>query len=108
MSGLLDNHAFLGALQALYTKRRGVGSVFLTMKRYIPHTPTGPHATETKVLIRATDSKKKISTLVGAREHVSFQIQLGNLLKANYDALKKKERRAGTRRTVRRAARSSA
>ncbi|EFA79221.1 signal recognition particle 14 kDa subunit [Heterostelium album PN500] len=66
-----DNNSFLNALTKLYQSKRASGSVWVTVKRYIPADKKGEdkvpeHEKEPKCLIRATDGyKKKISTVVG-------------------------------------------
>ncbi|KAF5942212.1 hypothetical protein HYC85_019854 [Camellia sinensis] len=48
---------------------------------------------EYRCLIRATDGKKTISTLVGSKDHQRFQASYGTILKARMTALKKRERK---------------
>nr|GMD26707.1 signal recognition particle 14 kDa protein [Ipomoea batatas] len=48
---------------------------------------------EYKCLIRATDGKKNISTMVGPKDHQRFQASYAILLKAQMTALKKRERK---------------
>ncbi|KAL0388064.1 UNVERIFIED_CONTAM: Signal recognition particle protein [Sesamum radiatum] len=48
---------------------------------------------EYRCLIRATDGKKTISTMVGAKDHQRFQSSYATILKARMTALKKRERK---------------
>ncbi|KAK6118635.1 hypothetical protein DH2020_047627 [Rehmannia glutinosa] len=48
---------------------------------------------EYKCLIRATDGKKTISTMVGPKDHQRFQSSYATILKARMTALKKRERK---------------
>ena len=48
---------------------------------------------EYKCLIRATDGKTKISTIVRSRDVVRFQLSFAAVNKANMDGLKKRERK---------------
>uniref|UniRef100_A0A3Q7GW97 Signal recognition particle 14 kDa protein n=1 Tax=Solanum lycopersicum TaxID=4081 RepID=A0A3Q7GW97_SOLLC len=54
---------------------------------------TAGETLEFKCLIRATDGKKNISTMVGAKDHQRFQASYAILLKARLTALKKRERK---------------
>jgi len=112
---LLDNDAFLTDLSKLLEKSKTKGSVFITMKRYIEKpkkekkAKTGESATpapkvtktevstenvEPRCLIRCTDGNNaKFSTLVLAKDVVKFQMAYGNILKAQMDSLKRKEKK---------------
>ncbi|XP_071707408.1 signal recognition particle 14 kDa protein-like [Rutidosis leptorrhynchoides] len=48
---------------------------------------------EYKCLIRATDSKRNISTLVGTKDHQRFQASYATILKAHMTSLKKREKK---------------
>ncbi|KAK3035504.1 hypothetical protein RJ639_033963 [Escallonia herrerae] len=50
-------------------------------------------AIDYKCLVRATDGKKTIATLVGAKDHQRFQASYATILKARMTALKKRERK---------------
>ncbi|CAI5964208.1 unnamed protein product [Closterium sp. NIES-65] len=50
-------------------------------------------AAEYRCVVRATDGKRKISTLLGPREHAKFQAAYALVLKAHMDSLKRKEKR---------------
>ncbi|KAL7600032.1 hypothetical protein Lser_V15G21621 [Lactuca serriola] len=45
---------------------------------------------ENKCLLRETDGKKNISTLVGMKDHQRFQASYASILKARMTTLKKK------------------
>ncbi|KVI08002.1 Signal recognition particle, SRP14 subunit [Cynara cardunculus var. scolymus] len=48
---------------------------------------------EYKCLVRATDGKKNISTLVGTKDHQRFQASYATILKARMTSLKKREKK---------------
>ncbi|KAF3325682.1 signal recognition particle protein-like isoform X2 [Carex littledalei] len=48
---------------------------------------------EYKCLVRATDGKKTISTLISAKDQLKFQASYATVLRAHMDALKKRERK---------------
>lgn len=92
----LNNDPFLNELVKLFEKNKQKGTVFVTMKR----TNLKPRKTrfpdpnaEFHCLIRATDGKRKISTVVAAKDHVRFQDSYNTILKAHMDALKKREKK---------------
>ncbi|VDL92001.1 unnamed protein product [Schistocephalus solidus] len=78
-------------------------SLFITMKRYDGRTKPVPrkqaanpdaHATgENTCLIRATLGKKKLSTVVHQKDMNRFNQAYANVLKANLDGLKKRDKR---------------
>jgi len=109
---VLENDAFLTALNNLYIKTKGSGSVWITCKKFVDKKEErhagadqpGPKAatqkkidSEPKCLIRATDGKSKISTHVRQKDVVRFQMAYGNIVKVHMDNLKKREksRKAG-------------
>nr|3JAJ_S4 Chain S4, SRP14 [Oryctolagus cuniculus]3JAN_S4 Chain S4, SRP14 [Oryctolagus cuniculus] len=75
---LLESEQFLTELTRLFQKCRTSGSVYITLKKYDGN----------KCLLRATDGKKKISTVVSSKEVNKFQMAYSNLLRANMDGLK--------------------
>ncbi|XP_062507170.1 signal recognition particle 14 kDa protein-like [Corticium candelabrum] len=103
---LLENDAFLTELTRMFSKSKTSGSVFLTMKKYSgrmkPHAKRAGAARSdvadvesNKCLIRAsTGRKRKISTVVSSKDVIKFQMAYANLLKANMDGLKKREKRS--------------
>ncbi|NXR98972.1 SRP14 protein, partial [Oxylabes madagascariensis] len=95
---------FLTELTRLFQKCRTSGSVFITLKKYDGRTKPVPRKghvesfepADNKCLLRATDGKKKISTVVSD----NFQVRkisgsaYSNLLRANMDGLKKKDKKS--------------
>ncbi|XP_039249444.2 signal recognition particle 14 kDa protein-like [Styela clava] len=105
---LLENDAFLIELTTLYQKSRTSGTVNLTMKKYDGRTkptpkPDKPNRTRPSsplepvqhdlCLIRASNGKKKISTVVTAKDINRFQMAYTSVLRGNFDALKKRDRK---------------
>mmetsp|Transcript_19046 Transcript_19046/g.53596 ORF Transcript_19046/g.53596 Transcript_19046/m.53596 type:complete len:109 (-) Transcript_19046:187-513(-) len=88
---LLESDAFLTELSKLYADTRASGSVFVTMKQ---HNVDGASA----LLVRASTSHAKISTLVAPRDHRRFQEQYSTIVRASMDALAKKSKEAKKRR----------
>nr|CAB3266569.1 signal recognition particle 14 kDa protein-like [Phallusia mammillata] len=99
---LLENDAFLTELTTLYQKCRTSGTVYVTMKKYDGRTKPKPRPnTKSKqrsqpqapieglCLIRATNGKKKLSTVVNAKDINRFQMAYTSVLRANLDGLKK-------------------
>ncbi|KAL3315291.1 Dimethyladenosine transferase 1, mitochondrial [Cichlidogyrus casuarinus] len=97
----LDNDAFLVQLGKMFTKTRTSGSVFINMKRYDGRTKPIPrnlpkNTTVSKnysCLIRASNSKTKISTVVSSENMDTFSSSYSNVLKINIDGLKKRDRK---------------
>ncbi|XP_070577491.1 signal recognition particle 14 kDa protein-like [Ptychodera flava] len=97
---LLENDAFLNELTKLFQKTRTAGSAYLTMKKYHGQTKPKPRASkgdshepsEQKCLIRATNGKKKISTVISSKDVNKFQMAYATVLKANMDNLKKRDK----------------
>ncbi|XP_077905971.1 signal recognition particle 14 kDa protein isoform X2 [Ictidomys tridecemlineatus] len=81
---LLESEQFLTELTRLFQKCRLSGSVYITLKKYDGRTkPTprkgsveGVEPSDNKCLLRATDGKKKISTVVSSKEVNKFQMGL--------------------------------
>nr|AFK10691.1 signal recognition particle-like protein [Callorhinchus milii] len=104
---LLESDSFLTELTRLFQKCRGSGSVYLTMKKYDGRTKPVPRKgnpdpfepAENKCLLRATDGKKKISTVISSKEVNKFQMAYSNLLRAHMDGLKKKDKKSKTKKT---------
>ncbi|XP_064421094.1 signal recognition particle 14 kDa protein isoform X1 [Latimeria chalumnae] len=97
---LLENDQFLTELTRLFQKCRTTGSVYITLKKYDGRTKPVPRKglpenfePADKCLLRATDGKKKISTVVSSREVNKFQMAYSNLLRAHMDGLKKKDKK---------------
>ncbi|KAK2560419.1 Signal recognition particle 14 kDa protein [Acropora cervicornis] len=86
---LLDNDGFLTHLTCLLQNRKSSGTVNITMKRYYGQTKPKPKPRgakkakkltaveqegESKCLFRATDGKKKLSTVVNSKDVNRFQM----------------------------------
>uniref|UniRef100_A0A671E437 Signal recognition particle 14 kDa protein n=2 Tax=Laurasiatheria TaxID=314145 RepID=A0A671E437_RHIFE len=101
---LLESEQFLTELTRLFQKCRLSGSVFITLKKYDGRTKPIPRKgsvegfepSDNKCLLRATDGKKKISTVVSSKEVNKFQMAYSNLLRANMDGLKKRDKKSKT------------
>ncbi|KAF6352514.1 signal recognition particle 14 [Rhinolophus ferrumequinum] len=99
---LLESEQFLTELTRLFQKCRLSGSVFITLKKYDGRTKPIPRKgsvegfepSDNKCLLRATDGKKKISTVVSSKEVNKFQMAYSNLLRANMDGLKKRDKKS--------------
>ncbi|XP_072031386.1 signal recognition particle 14 kDa protein-like [Amphiura filiformis] len=99
---LLDNDTFLTELTRLFKKTRSSGSVYVTMKQYYGQTKPKPRDSkgdyiehpEHKCLFRATNGKKKLSTVISVKDVTKFQMAYANVLKANMDSLKKRDKRS--------------
>ncbi|XP_053142883.1 signal recognition particle 14 kDa protein [Hemicordylus capensis] len=104
---LLESEQFLTELTRLFQKCRTTGSVYITLKKYDGRTrpiPRKGHVegfepVDNKCLLRATDGKKKISTVVSSKEVNKFQMAYSNLLRANMDGLKKKDKKSKTKKS---------
>uniref|UniRef100_A0AAQ4R278 Signal recognition particle 14 kDa protein n=1 Tax=Gasterosteus aculeatus aculeatus TaxID=481459 RepID=A0AAQ4R278_GASAC len=133
---LLENDTFLTELTRLFQKCRTSGSVVITLKKYDGRTKPTPrkgHAesfepVDNKCLVRASDGKKKISTVVSlltvspvafclikykllmltfclflfqvtTKEVIKFQMAYSNLLRAHMDGLKKKDKKSKGKKT---------
>ncbi|NWW68825.1 SRP14 protein, partial [Mystacornis crossleyi] len=92
---------FLTELTRLFQKCRTSGSVFITLKKYDGRTKPVPRKghvesfepADNKCLLRATDGKKKISTVVSDNFKLE-RLAYSNLLRANMDGLKKKDKKS--------------
>ncbi|NXC51763.1 SRP14 protein, partial [Aleadryas rufinucha] len=92
---------FLTELTRLFQKCRTSGSVFITLKKYDGRTKPVPRKghvesfepADNKCLLRATDGKKKISTVVSDNFKLK-RLAYSNLLRANMDGLKKKDKKS--------------
>ncbi|KAG7226167.1 hypothetical protein INR49_014262 [Caranx melampygus] len=98
---------FLTELTRLFQKCRTSGSVVITLKKYDGRTKPVPRKghsesfepADNKCLIRASDGKKKISTVVSTKEVIKFQMAYSNLLRAHMDGLKKKDKKSKSKKT---------
>jgi len=97
---LLENDAFLSELTRFFQKAKSGKSIQFTMKKYDgrvkpkprPEKPQPAEPTEHKCLIRVVLGNKKLSTVVSQKDVNKFQLAYANVLKANMDGLKKKEK----------------
>nr|XP_017203640.1 signal recognition particle 14 kDa protein isoform X1 [Oryctolagus cuniculus] len=111
---LLESEQFLTELTRLFQKCRLSGSVFITLKKYDGRTKPIPRKgsvegfepSDNKCLLRATDGKKKISTVVSSKEVNKFQMVVphvfqaySNLLRANMDGLKKRDKKSKSKKS---------
>lgn len=116
MAPQLENSQFLNELTALFEGGKESRSVWLTLKRMThPEGEKGygvqkkkgqqkrgagagaSEPLEPMVLVRATDGKKlKLSTVVHASDVASFRSQYANIMRAQMDGLKRKQRRKKT------------
>ncbi|KAM9106776.1 signal recognition particle 14 kDa protein-like [Megaptera novaeangliae] len=98
---MLEREQFLMELTRLFQKCRLSGSVCITLKKYDGRTKPIPRKGSVegfepsdKCLLRATDGKKKISTVVSSKEVNTFQMACSNLSRANTDGLKKRDKKS--------------
>ncbi|XP_018655126.1 putative multidrug resistance pump [Schistosoma mansoni] len=94
---------FLTSLHKLFNQSKSSGSLYITMKRYDGRVKPVPkrvqkvkdvHVTnENSCLLRATLGNQKISTVVHQKDMNRFNQAYSNLLKANIDGLKKRDKR---------------
>ncbi|XP_003791754.1 signal recognition particle 14 kDa protein [Otolemur garnettii] len=104
---LLESEQFLTELTRLFQKCRTSGSVYITLKKYDGRTKPLPkkgtvegfEPADNKCLLRATDGKKKISTVVSSKEVNKFQMAYSNLLRANMDGLKKRDKKSKSKKS---------
>lgn len=99
-NGRLQLDPFLNELTSMFERNTEQGSVWVTLKRssdkskaQLNKLTAKGEAIEYKCLVRASDGKKNISTLVGAKDHQRFQASYATILKARMTALKKRERK---------------
>mmetsp|Transcript_35446 Transcript_35446/g.83417 ORF Transcript_35446/g.83417 Transcript_35446/m.83417 type:complete len:110 (+) Transcript_35446:149-478(+) len=94
--GRLSQDGFLTALDKFFVKVRTAGSLFVTMKRYVPKPSKSgkpnPEGSEPLCLIRAKIGNNAISTVVPLKDVAKFQDAYGTILKGNMDGLKKPEK----------------
>ncbi|KZV40971.1 signal recognition particle 14 kDa protein-like [Dorcoceras hygrometricum] len=84
----------------MFERTNDKGSVWVTMKYSSGKSKlirnkmnTAGENVEYKCLIRASNGKKTISTMVGPKDHQRFQSSYATILKARMTALKKRERK---------------
>ncbi|XP_065655563.1 signal recognition particle 14 kDa protein isoform X2 [Hydra vulgaris] len=102
---LLENEGFLLQLANLYSKTKIQGSVLVTLKQYhgetkpkprdLKSTDPNPHANgEPRCLFRATNGKKKYSTIVMHKDVNKFQLAYAAVLRQNIDNMKKRDKKS--------------
>ncbi|XP_036164605.1 signal recognition particle 14 kDa protein-like [Myotis myotis] len=104
---LLESEQFLAEPTRLFQECRLSGSVFVTLKKYDGQTKPIPRKvsvegfepSENKCLLRATDGEKKISTVVSSKEVNKFQMAYSDLLRANMDGLKKRDKKSKSKKS---------
>uniref|UniRef100_A0A673UTW7 Signal recognition particle 14 kDa protein n=1 Tax=Suricata suricatta TaxID=37032 RepID=A0A673UTW7_SURSU len=104
---LLESEQFLTELPRLFQKCRLSGSMFITLKKCdgrmkrIPRKGSveGFEPSDNKCLLRAADGKKQISTVVSSKEVNTFQMAYSNLLRANMDGLKKRDKKSKSKKS---------
>ncbi|KAL4566486.1 hypothetical protein LXL04_030602 [Taraxacum kok-saghyz] len=91
---------FLSELTNMFEHTTEKGSVWVTLKHSSDKSKvqrdkmeSSGKEVEFKCLIRATDGKKNISTLVGMKDHQRFQASYATILKARMTSLKKREKK---------------
>ncbi|XP_073134379.1 signal recognition particle 14 kDa protein [Henckelia pumila] len=96
----LQPDPFLNELTSMFERTKEKGSVWVTMKYSSGKSKlirnkmnTSGENLEYKCLIRASNGKKTISTMVGPKDHLRFQSSYATILKARITALKKRERK---------------
>ncbi|KAI9205960.1 signal recognition particle, SRP9/SRP14 subunit [Polychytrium aggregatum] len=100
----LENHSFLAQLNTHFGRTKSSGTVFLTMKRYTydkkkeqagqsaKDVAEADSSVEYPSIVRAVIGKAKISTIVHPSDTDKFLESYTHIIRANMDALKKKER----------------
>ncbi|XP_063455316.1 signal recognition particle 14 kDa protein-like [Pan paniscus] len=103
---LLESEQFLTELTRLFQKCWTSGSIYITLKKYGGGTKPVPKKGSVegfepsdKCLLRAIDGKKKVSTVVSSKQVNKFQMAYSNLLSANMDGLKKRDKKNKSKKT---------
>ncbi|KAH7685010.1 signal recognition particle subunit SRP14 protein [Dioscorea alata] len=96
---LLQLDPFLNELTDMYKRNTEKGSVWVTLKRSSMKSKAARNKVknvdelEHCCLVRATDGKKTISTMITPKDQQRFQSSYALVLKAHMKALKKRERK---------------
>ncbi|KAG3294760.1 SRP14-like [Ictidomys tridecemlineatus] len=90
---LLESEQFLRSSPG---SSRSVGC-YITLKK--KGSVEGVEPSDNKCLLRATDGKKKISTVVSSKEVNKFQMAYSNLWRANMDGLKKRDKKSKSKKS---------
>ncbi|ELW72819.1 signal recognition particle 14 kDa protein [Tupaia chinensis] len=104
---LLESEQFPTELTRLFQKRWLLSSAYVTLKKYDDQTKRirkkgtveGFEPSDNKCLLKATDGKKKINTVMSSKEVNKFQMVYSNLLTANMDGLKKREEKSKSKKS---------
>ncbi|KAG3272427.1 SRP14-like [Ictidomys tridecemlineatus] len=94
---LLESKQFLKELTRLSQKCWLLSSVYITLKK--KGSVEGVEPSDNKCLLRAMDGKKKIITMVSSKEVNTFQMAYSNLLRANMDGLKKRQKKSKSKKS---------
>lgn len=104
---LLDTTDFLPAMTNLFKSCREGGSVVFTVKPYDGQDRPEPRngapgkwRKEKLVLIRATNGKRKISTVIDGEKLPVFQVEYCKLLRSNMNGLPKRPQKKKKKATV--------
>eukprot|EP00667_Euglena_gracilis_P028859 EG_transcript_37391 len=94
----LEESTFLLEMSKMFVQKKGKGSIWLTIKKFLPPVKKENEGekVEPRALVRCTNGKKTIATVVSAQNVVRFQVQYATLLKVNMDCFreaKKKEKK---------------
>nr|XP_027791636.1 signal recognition particle 14 kDa protein-like [Marmota flaviventris] len=97
---LLESEQFLKELTRLSQNCWLLSSMYITLKKDDGRTKPAPRKgsvegvepSDNKCLLRAMDGKKKIITMVSSKEVNMFQMAYSNLLRANMDGLKERQK----------------
>ncbi|WOL18355.1 signal recognition particle 14 kDa protein [Canna indica] len=97
---VLQPDPFLNELTSMFECSTEKGSVWVTFKRSSMKSKAARNkmqsagqSIEYRCLVRATDSKKTISTSLSAKDYQKFQASYATVLKAHMNSLKKRERK---------------
>ncbi|WOL17909.1 signal recognition particle 14 kDa protein [Canna indica] len=97
---LLQPDPFLNELTSMFERSTEKGSVWVTLKRSSMKSKaarnkmqSAEQPIEYRCLVRATDSKKTISTSLSEKDYQKFQASYATVLKAHMNSLKKRERK---------------
>uniref|UniRef100_A0A7N5NZV4 Signal recognition particle 14 kDa protein n=1 Tax=Ailuropoda melanoleuca TaxID=9646 RepID=A0A7N5NZV4_AILME len=103
---LLEREQLLMELTRLSQKCLLSSNLFITPKKYDGRTKPVPRKgtvegfePSDKCLLRTTDGNKKISTVASSQEVNKFQMAHSNLLRANMDGLKKRDKKTKSRKS---------
>ncbi len=94
---LLEPDPFLNELHKMFERSKGQGTLFITMKRSSMKPRRSkkgaPPPEAYKLLIRANDGKRHVSTTVTAAQHAKFASSVNVIMKAGMDGLKQPKKK---------------